>query len=247
KGNNGVTITIPPSFVPSRPIVLSPRQVLQLVGNDLREYFGEDVLQYAGISREDVARGNGLPEGNYQICLQALDYNTGEPRSPGSPLGCAMFDLRQYEPPIIIQPACNTTVNATQPQNILFTWSIPAGVRPDLVEYVLKIVEMYPQSIDPNQAVQAANIPPLFEKVVRTNSYVYTLADPKLEIGKTYAFRVTARMNTASRQARRSAPLNFRNNGNSQVCTFTFGASATNEVAVEEIVLVHEGFKRTVD
>lgn len=247
KGNNGVTITIPPSFVPSRPIVLSPRQVLQLVGNDLREYFGEDVLQYAGISRDDVARGNGLPEGNYQICLQALDYNTGEPRSPGSPLGCAMFDLRQYEPPIIIQPACNTTVNATQPQNILFTWSIPGGVRPDLVEYVLKIVEMYPQSVDPNQAVQAANIPPLFEKVVRTNSYVYTLADPKLEIGKTYAFRVTARMNTASRQARRSAPLNFRNNGNSQVCTFTFGAAATNEVAMEEIVLVHEGFKRTVD
>src|SRR5690606_40777862 len=138
--------------------------------------------QYAGISREDVARGNGLPEGNYQLCLQALDYNSGEPRSPGSPLGCAIFDLRQFEPPFIIQPACNTTVNTTQPQNILFTWSIPAGARPDLVEYVLKIVEMYPQNMDPNQAMQAANIPPLFEKVVRTNSYVYKIG--KRRVGK---------------------------------------------------------------
>lgn len=244
KGNNGVTITIPPAFIPSKPIVLGPRQVLQLAGNDLREYFGDAVLQYAGISREDVTRGNGLPEGNYQLCLQALDFASGEPRSPGSPMGCSIFDLRQYEPPVIIQPVCNTTVNATQPQNLLFAWSVPAGARPDLVEYILKIVEIYPQNADPNQAIQAANIPPLFEKVVRTNSYVYTLADPKLEVGKIYAFRVTARMNTASRQARRAAPLNFRNNGNSSVCTFTFGAAPADAASVEEITLTHEGFMR---
>jgi TANFOR domain-containing protein len=245
KGNNGVTITIPASFIPSKPILLAPRQVLQLVGNDLREYFGENVLQYSGISREDVTRGNGLPEGTYQLCLQAIDFDSGDPRSPGSPLGCAMFDLRQYEPPFIIQPACNTTVNATQPQNILFTWSVPAGARPDLVEYILKIVEMYPQNMDPNQALQSANIPPLFEKVVRTNSYVYSLADPKLEPGKIYAFRVTARMNTVSRQARRATPLNFRNNGNSQACTFTYGATSGNQVAVETLDIAHRGFLDT--
>src|SRR5690606_10954683 len=56
-------------------------------------------------------------------------------------------------------------------------------------------------------------------KTVRINSYLYSLADPILEEGNTYAFRVTAR---ASRAAG-SAPLNFRNNGHSEVCTFEYG------------------------
>lgn len=240
KGNNGVLITIPPTFTPANAIQLSSRQVLQLSGNDLREYFSDQALLVSGIRRDELTNGNGLPEGNYQFCLQALDYKTGEPRSPGSPSGCSVFDIRQYEPPFIIQPSCNTTVNATQPQNVLFTWSIPAGVRPDQVEYILKIAEMYPQNIDPNQAMQAANIPPLFEKVIRTNSYVYTLADPKLETGKKYAFRVTARTNLTSRQARRNGPLNFRNDGNSQVCTFIYGTTS-NDVAMEDLVIAHEG------
>lgn len=223
KGNNGVLITIPETFIPSKAIQLSARQVIQLSGNDLREYFSESALIMQGITRDEITNGNGLPEGNYQLCLQALDYTNGQPRSASSPAGCSIFDIRQFEPPFTIQPACNTVVSAIQPQNLLFTWSIPGGVRPDQVEYILKIIELYPQDIDPNQAMLSANVPPLLEKAVRVNTYVYSLSDPKLEPGKKYAYRVTARTNTASRQARRNGTHNFRNNGHSQVCTFMFG------------------------
>lgn len=238
KGNNGVLITIPETFIPSKPIQLTGRQILQLSGNDLREYFSESALVIQGITRDELTDGNGLPEGNYQLCLQAVDYRGGQPRSPGSPSGCSMVDIQQFEPPFTIQPTCNTSVSTIQPQNLLFTWSIPAGVRPDQVEYILKIIELYPQDVDPNQAMLSANVPPLFEKAVRTNTYVYSLSDPKLEPGKRYAYRVTARTNTTSRQARRNGPLNFRNNGHSQVCTFTFGKPNTivTDQAVPAIV-----------
>ena len=228
EGNNGVLITIPETFIPAIPIELAPKQVLQLSGNALREYFSESVLKIEGISRNEITQGNGLPEGSYQLCLQALGYKSGVPRSQGSPLGCTRFDLRQFEPPFIIQPVCGNSVNVIQPQNVLFTWSVPAGARPDQVEYLVKIIELNPQGIDPNQAMLSANAPPLFEKVVKTNSYIYSLADPKLEAGRKYAFRVTARTNTTSRRGRRGDPLNFRNNGHSQVCTFTYGTAAAS-------------------
>lgn len=223
KGNNGVTISIPDSYIPAVPILLGSQQVVQLSGNQLREYFNESVLVVDGISREEIFNGNGLPEGTYEWCFRALEYKTGEPISPGSPLGCAISEIRQFEPPVIIQPQCNMKVEATAFQNMLFSWTVPAGTRPDQVEYVLKIIELYPKGTDPNQMMQSANVPPFFEKVIQSNSYLYSLADPKLQKGMTYAFRVTAQTNLASRRGRRDGPLNFRNNGHSPVCTFTFG------------------------
>ncbi|UII23988.1 hypothetical protein [Fulvivirga ligni] len=220
EGNNGVRLTIPNDFIPTAPIRLGPAQTLTITSAFLREYFDENTLRLTGIDREGLYRGNGLPEGSYQVCLQAVDYETGEARSPGSPAGCSFIDIRQYEPPMIIQPVCDAEVPAVKPQNLLFSWSIPAGVRPNEVEYILKIVEMYPQNINPNQAVQAANVPPLFEKVVPTNAYIYSLADPRLEEGKRYAFRVTA---VGKNSRRRKSQANFRNNGHSEVCTFVYG------------------------
>ncbi len=247
EGDNGVAIRVPEGYILSRPIRLQPRQMLQLTGAELKQYFDENRITIQGISKDELLRGNGLPEGNYNLCMRAVDYETGIPLSPDQPAGCASLDIRQFEPPIIIQPICEESVRALQPQNILFTWTVPAGVRPDQVEYVLKVVEMYPPSIDPNQAMQAANVPPLLEKVVRSNTYIYSLADPVLEEGKRYAFRVTARASTLGRGA---SPINFRNDGHSQVCYFTYGdeisdnALSDNDVLQQEWSLTYETIQR---
>ncbi len=218
KGNTGVAVTIPNSFIPGLPIALSPNGTRVMMGAELKEYLDPDVLQFSGISKAEVVQGNGLPEGDYSFCIQALDYTTGAPRSLPAPSGCANFSITHFEPPAILQPACNSIAMPKLPQNVLISWTIPAGAPPAKLEYVLKIVEMYPDNISPNQAMLAATDPPFFETVVAGNSFLYGPSSPQLEIGRQYAIRVTARGKGGSKD------LFFKNNGHSVVCSFRFGA-----------------------
>jgi len=217
KGGTGLTVTIPNTFVPAAPITIGPNQSRMLTGVQLKEYLSPDVLEFSGISKQEVVQGNGLPEGNYSFCIQALDFQTGQPRSLPSPSGCVGFTITHYEPPTILQPQCNGTVVPNNPQNLLFSWTAPAGAPPNKMEYILKIVEIFPQDADPNQAMLAAPDPPFFETVVQSTSFLFGPAAPHLEIGMRYAVRVTARNKGESKE------LNFKNGGNSVVCAFTYG------------------------
>lgn len=218
-GENGIAVTIPPGFKPAQPVMLGPNQTLMLSGVQLKEYINPDVLSFAGISKAEVLQGNGLPEGNYTLCLQALDYASGAPLSAPAPSGCAAFSITHYEPPIILQPQCNSSVQALLPQNILFTWTSPAGAPPQQVEYRLTIVEMVSPADDPNQTLLAGGNPPLFETVVPVTSFLYGPAAPKLEKGRAYAFRVTAK-NKGNSKA-----LAFKNGGKSVACSFIYGGN----------------------
>lgn len=217
KGNTGVTVTIPNSFIPASPIALAPKGVKVLMGSQLKEYLNPDVLQFSGISKQEVVQGNGLPEGSYSICIQALDFNTGVAKSQAAPSGCANFTITHYEPPTLQQPACNSSVVPKNPQSQLFSWTAPAGAPAFKMEYVLKIVEVIPANTNPNQAMNATPDPPFFQKVVQGTSYLYGPGDPELQNGKKYAVRVTARNKGESKE------LNFKNNGHSVVCAFTYG------------------------
>ena len=274
-GSNGITLSIPPDYIPPLPITIMPRQTIRLSGPQLSDHLNLDIFQVSGTTLSDLRTGNGLPEGNYKICLRAVEYQTGRFLSMPEPMGCAYLNIRQLEPPIILQPVCGqdllahelthtvqeqnifdtdkltaqpedtktwwdagissednweqpkTSVNS-YPQNILFSWTIPAGANPANTEYVLTIAEMYPQDIDPNQAIQVANEPVLFQKVVRQNVYLYNQADPVLERGRKYAFRVTVRTrDPLNPEMNRTGndiinPM-FRNNGHSEACYFIFG------------------------
>lgn len=217
KGNKGVTVTIPNSFIPAAPITLGPKAVKVLMGAQLKEYLNPDVLQFSGISKQEVVQGNGLPEGDYSLCIQALDFNSGAAKSQAAPSGCANFKITHYEPPALQQPACNSTVVPKNPQSQLFSWTAPAGAPANKIEYVLKIVEVIPANTNPNQAMNSAPEPPFFQKVVQGTSYLYSSNDPVLQNGKKYAIRVTARNKGESKE------LNFKNNGHSVVCAFTYG------------------------
>ncbi len=221
--DNNVLISIPENFQPAQPIVLNAFQTRSLMGAQLQEYFNPDVLSFSGISKAEVVQGNGLPEGNYQLCMRAFDYAAPNPRSLAAPSGCTQFLITHYDPPVITQPLCDSEVAAQKPQNLLLTWTIPAGAPPQNLEYVLQMVEVLPANTDPNQAMLAAPNPPFFEKVVQTNSYLYTGFDPLLEEGMRYAMRVQARSNN------QNEPLSFKNNGYSEVCAFVWGAQNDNQ------------------
>ena len=226
KGNTGVTITIPKSFVPNSPINVPANGVKVLKGSDLSDYLDPDNVQFSGISKAEVVQGNGLPEGNYSFCLQALDFQSGVALSNPAPSGCANFQITHLNPPELLTPSCNGIVNLSNPQNVLFSWTIPPGAPPADLEYVLTIVEILPANTPPAQAMASAPEPPFFEKVVIGTSYLYGPTDPQLEEEMKYAVRITARAKKGSK------PLSFKNDGESVVCSFTYGGG--NDLVEDE-------------
>jgi len=216
-GDNGVSARTKPGARSPRPVALDALQTRRLDSEELGLLFDETMLSYTGISAQEVVRGNGLPEGTYTICVKALDYATGRPLSADEPVGCSRpFSLRSLEPPYIIKPLADEQIRANSPQNIIFTWSRPAGA-PVNTEYELRIVEMSDPRRNPNDAFLAGTVPPLFERTVSgATVLLYGPGEPALIQGRRYAFAVTAR-DPSSRSS-------FRNNGRSEVQTFVYGA-----------------------
>jgi|GEM_PF-6041805 len=225
-GNNGVSLQLQPSFIPPTPTLVPPFGNTRLTGIQLKDYWDINAWLVSGVSASDIIIGNGLPEGNYELCIQALDYTTGMPLSPAAPSGCSFFNINSIEPPIILQPSSGVTVPSDAPQNLFFSWSIPAGTIPSQLEYELVIMELF-NDMDPNQVFLSSGTPPFFQKRIPVNVYNYMLNDPPLEKGRKYAFRVTALNRLGNPR-----PYNFRNGGSSEVCTFIYGGNDTDPITI---------------
>jgi hypothetical protein len=207
-GDNGLSLITKPNYKPGTAINLS-KPVTILRGSELEPYFTQNNVDVNGANIQSYITNGGLPEGNYTICLQSFDYTTDLPVGQEF---CTSFNIKSIEPPILIQPMCNGIVNSNPAQNIVFNWG-PGGGSPFNTKYVLKMVELLDGQV-PNNMLDAITTPPFFEKEINTTTYVYKLSDPKLTIGKTYAWQVTA-----------FDPMGkvfFRNNGISAPCTFQY-------------------------
>ncbi len=220
-GDNGVTIATPPNFRPSLPLRLGPMENRLLNRADLEGLF--DVAQFVveGFDRNQLVQGKPLPEGNYQLCVEAYDNRSSRLLSAEFPLGCsAPFMIRYVEPPILIAPLCDEAALATTPQALPFTWSPPAGVAPNQVRYTVRVLELPLEGVDPNVYIDAVNLPLSGVEVrdLKINSFLYSPQYPKLTPGKRYAWRVQASDPTGK--------LTFLNEGKSPVCAFTYGKSA---------------------
>jgi TANFOR domain-containing protein len=216
--NNGVTITLPDTYVPTQPIILPPGGALVLTSQQLTEYFAASNVQYTGITLQEAVLGNGLPEGAYQLCMRALDFATGQSLSQDAPVGCSpVFTITHYEPPFLLMPSNASAVPASVPQSVVFNWTVPAGVNPNDVQYQLRIAEVFPQNADANQAMLAATTPRLLERTVRSNNFLYGPAEPPLELGKRYAWQVVAE------RVPGGPSLLFKNGGRSVAFGFIYG------------------------
>ncbi len=215
-GDNGVEIMTSPGYQPLQPLTLGPLQTRLLNVADLKNLIDLSQVTVSGFDKAALLRGQALPEGNYQLCLQAIDMQSNRPLSPAE-LGCTRIPVKSVEPPILIAPLCDQDVTPQVVQNIVFTWSPPAGVLPSNVEYTLRIVELPLQNTDPNVYIDAVVLPAsgLEMKGLRTNSFLYSPAQPALVKGKKYAWRVQARDPQGK--------LVFLNDGKSPVCSFQYG------------------------
>lgn len=219
-GDNGISAWVKPGYRSPRAIAIQPGQSVNLNGNDVAFLFDISNIEYTGISRSDMTRGLGLLEGNYILCIRALQYNTLEPLSSDEPVGCTMFRISDLEPPRILTPFDEQQVDTKGVQVLPIVWTTPAGSSPN-TEYTLKIVEMVVPG-NPNEALQTTR--PIFQETVHSNMLVYGPSHPALIQGRRYAMVVQA-----------VDPLgqsNFRNRGTSEVVSFSYDAGGF--VATEE-------------
>jgi TANFOR domain-containing protein len=220
-GDNGVAIRTKAGYRSARPVLVPGGSTIRVSQADIMGLFDNSALNYAGTSANEILRKNTLPEGMYQICVQALNYQSLQTLSEGEPQGCsAPFPLQSLEPPIWIRPANDEIITAPTavPQNLVFGWTTPASA-PPATRYRLRIFEHFSPARNPNDIVRAAGLA-LFDQTVLGNTYLYGPGQPQLQRGRSYVAIVQA-VDPSGRQSV------FRNDGVSEPVVFQYGTEAT--------------------
>jgi hypothetical protein len=217
----GITIRTRQGYVPPA-IIMQGGVPLVLTGVDLRNYFNPDNLDFAGISKTEFTRRGALPEGFYTFRIEVLDYIRSLVVSNA---GVASAWMILNDPPILNVPFNNDKLTATDPQNIMFSWTPRHTASPNAAfssEYEFKMVELYPANRNPNDAIRAANT--IFTQRLNSTALNYSIAEPLLIPGRKYAFRV------------RAVDVNgkdlFKNEGYSEVFVFQYGDDCVSPPAL---------------
>jgi hypothetical protein len=211
---NGYTIKTKSSFVPS-PITLLPGTPQLITSIDLAPYLQTQNLDFTGINAADYELRKILPEGYYSICIRAVDYyNVNYTQVSNESCNNAWFFLN--DPPFLNYPSCEAEIDPVTPQLLIFQWTAMNLNSPNSVlgtEYDFELFELRPNGGIPNNIVQ--NSAPVFSITTTQPFFQYSITEPTLYLGMNYVWRVRAR-DLSGRDL-------FKNEGWSQICTFTYG------------------------
>jgi hypothetical protein len=211
----GITIQSPAWYF-SGPFTLEPGVPSLLSGNDLAGLLNENNLEFSGITRQQYDLRKVLPEGFYTITITAYDFHNPVP-IPVSNEGIAEAWMTLNDPPYLNLPACESSVQPLTPQQITFSWTAMNLASPFSAagsEYTLELWEIFPASQSPGNII--ASIAPVFSVTTNLTVFNYGITEPPLVVGRGYVWRVHAH-DLDNRGL-------FRNNGYSQLCTFTYGS-----------------------
>ncbi len=203
---------------------LSGPQMQVLTFNDISDW--KSTTYNKDLERIVLQTGK-LPESSYSICVTTYAKD-------GTLLtdACTDFDIALPNPPQLISPENEGSINITQPT---FMWNI-VSTPPELaVYYQLKIVEM----LDGQTTFRAleANIPIVTAEVPTKNLYTYRLDDYPLKQNHSYAWQVQATNSEG-------VPISS-NEGFSEIWQFTYGSPA-GEVGIDTLMLI-EDFAYLID
>jgi TANFOR domain-containing protein len=217
----GISQNFSISFNPN----FNPASALSIGGNETRVFTYSQLVNHWGVAANPAnwvyqgitpqAAQGPLPEGTYRFCVKAFDQAASgqEISQPGG--ACGTFNLKGYDPPIILQPKKDEKIKAIDPQFLIFNWT-PTGL-PASTRYRFELVDMtenklaFPEDAFKSQAV----FPYYIEDNITAPNLAYNLSKPPLKKGHKYGLRIIA-----------YAPNNdlvFRNNGISQAIAFIYG------------------------
>jgi hypothetical protein len=180
-------------FTPSAPITVQPGVPYVFSGSDWAEYFNFNNLNVSGRNTSQIINSGRLPEGMYSICLQVLDYNTGELLSQES---CANVWIQLLDPPRLISPADSEFLDPATTTTFPITWQLfnTASANNTMgTDFQLTMWELTEPGANPLSAVQNGQALQVFQSdLLQNTNYTYGPADPLLEAGKAYVYRVQA-------------------------------------------------------
>jgi len=220
-GDNGVKLETKPEFMP-QPITMYAGMPEQISGIALQQYLEPANLNITGLNVNEFMQSKKLPEGIYTFSVQAVEYRRNKLVSNS---GTAVAWLILNDPPIWNLPHNNSTVTATNPQNIFFSWLPLHTGSPNsafTTEYEFSLYDIIPQTRNPEEAVNTGV--PIHQSITMSNSLVYGPAEMPLELGRKYAVRLKA-YDTEGRDM-------FKNEGYSTVLTFTYGQECITPVGI---------------
>lgn len=142
-------------------------------------------MQYGKSNITQILRSTGrFPYGNYVVCYRLLAADHGNLLAEF----CQEELMQPFAPPELINPYNGEEINTVFP---ILVWKppFPPGTIP--IEYILKLVEIKSRQ----HLVEALekNAPIINRLGLFSTSLPYPVDVPKLEIGKSYAWQVSAR------------------------------------------------------
>lgn len=202
-------------------LTLTQFEPFVLDGTILNRYLSSEALT----GRAEQGRGATLiPEGFNQICLQMY----GVERSvPVSNKFCVAGNFRLNQPPQIIKPAFNEKIKMPEVQNMIFSWMpmhLGSGNNPGAVDYFFELVALPQGVMNANDFFDSAL--KVYSTTTNATSFIYSQAEPPLQPGVYYAWRVKA-----SSMLHPTSTL-FQNEGKSEISVFVLyeGEVPTNDL-----------------
>lgn len=142
-------------------------------------------MQFGRSSSTQTLRSTGrFPYGNYVVCYRLISANNGNLLAEF----CQEELIRPFTPPELTNPFDGEIIKSLLP---ILAWKppFPSGTIP--IEYILRLVEIRPRQ----HIIEALekNTPLLSQRGIFSSSLPYPGHAPKLEVGKSYAWQVSAR------------------------------------------------------
>lgn len=237
----GINIESKPYYFEG-PFILEPGVPLQLSGSDFGALLNSNNLDFSGISQTQYEQRKVLPEGFYSVCITVYDYNNPN-NIKVSNESCAYGMMILSDPPYLNIPGCGASLNVINPQQVTFNWTPVNMASPNSAnqtDYVLELFEVRPAGQNPNSIVQT--LPPIFTETLTSTTFNYGITEPPLILGMEYVWRVRA-IDQSGRDL-------FKNQGYSQVCTFTWGSQYTGanlNINLAGVPITHRQIKCTWD
>ncbi|MBN8824299.1 MULTISPECIES: hypothetical protein [unclassified Spirosoma] len=207
----GLSLSNPPRLGSQPVFTLTPGFVQTFTQADFGRYFNWENL---GVS--PIVYSKPLGEGIYTFSVDVIDVLTNKSLSGAVPLPPVWLVVN--DPPLLTFPANQSLVKVINPQNTVFQW-VPRQRQANAVEYDFVLTELI---VPANYGGNLQNLflaqPPYYKTTTTNTTLLFGPGMPPLIPGRTYGFRVRAR----AKMGFEDVGI-FRNDGYSEIFTFTYG------------------------
>jgi hypothetical protein len=109
-------------------VVITPGGDLFTIRRLIEDYQNSSLEEYniaPAMLRDELSQTRRLPEGSYQLCVEALSYPFGELISEPLLQSCIQFEIQYLDPPYITSPDHNSLVVDNPLDEIIVFWTMP--------------------------------------------------------------------------------------------------------------------------